>query len=168
MNRLQFFTVSTSCPEAVGSELNSFLAAHRILAIDKHFVDNGADSFWSICVTYTDAPEGTAGKRKAQQQKVDYRKILSEEDFARFVQLRDLRNRLAREEGVVPYMVFNNEQLAQMVQGQLRSRTALLGISGVGEARVEKYGSEFLQLLRQIFPDDRDGETAPDNTGRDS
>ena len=33
-------------------ELNSFLRANRILSVDRHFVQDGANSVWAICVSY--------------------------------------------------------------------------------------------------------------------
>ena len=46
-------------------------------------------------------------------------------------------------------MVFTNEQLAQMVQGRATTRSDLEKIDGVGDARIEKYGPRFLELLNR-------------------
>jgi len=47
------------------------------------------------------------------------------------------------------YAVFTNEQLAEMVQRRVASAAALREISGVGEARIEKYGAAFLDILKE-------------------
>ena len=47
------------------------------------------------------------------------------------------------------YAVFTNEQLAEMVQRRVTSAAALREIAGIGEARVEKYGPAFLDLIEQ-------------------
>jgi len=163
MNRYQFFTVSASCSDAANTKLNDFLIGHRIIAVEKHFVADGANSFWSFCVTYTEDQEGLSGRKKGQRQRVDYRELLSEDEFSIYARLRELRNQLAKKEGVAPYLVFNNEQLARMVQNKVRSKAALLEISGVGQARVDKYSQEFLPLLQELFSEKNHGETTPHN-----
>jgi superfamily II DNA helicase RecQ len=42
------------------------------------------------------------------------------------------------------YAVFSNEQLAQIVSRQCQSLADLAQIEGVGQARVDKYGSAIL------------------------
>ena len=61
--------------------------------------------------------------------------------------LRDWRKAVAEKEGVPVYVVLTNEQLAQMVQKQVKSKAGLKEIEGVGDARVEKYGEALVQLL---------------------
>lgn len=65
-----------------------------------------------------------------------------------FARLRALRKTLAEQEGVPAYALFTNEQLAGMVQRRVRTVGDLREIDGVGEARVEKYGGAFLDILR--------------------
>ncbi len=87
--------------------------------------------------------------RSAQRSKVDYREVLNEQDFAVFAKLRDLRKEIAQASGVPVYAVFNNEQLAKMVQEKARTKADLEAIAGVGDARIEKYGPRFLDFLKQ-------------------
>ena len=56
----------------VAGELNSFLRAHRILSVDRHFVQDGANSIWAICVSHIgDAIRPLAAG--AKRPKVNYR-----------------------------------------------------------------------------------------------
>ncbi|MCP4545210.1 MAG: DNA helicase RecQ [bacterium] len=66
---------------------------------------------------------------------------------ARFERLRDLRRRLAAEAGVPPYVVFHDRTLTAMAALQPRTKGALLEISGVGEAKLERWGAAFLDAL---------------------
>ena len=50
--------------------------------------------------------------------------MLSESDFAVFATLGELRRELAQADGVAPYLVFNNRQLAEMVQKKIRTSGA--------------------------------------------
>lgn len=145
--RLDFFTISILNPEPQAEELNRFLADHKVFKIDREFVNDGDGSFWSVCVT--------SGNRHSQQggrkPSIDYREVLSPEDFSIFSRLRDFRKSLASRDGVPPYAVLTNEQLAAIVQNQITSLEALKALEGVGSARIEKYGRDILSLTSEIF-----------------
>ncbi len=131
-------------------ELNGFLRSHRVLAVDRYFVDQGTNSFWSVCVDYLEGATGSERHNgRGGKPKVDYREVLSAEDFAVFAQLRQWRKEAATAEGVPVYMVFTNEQLAHMVRQRVATKTDLAKIDGVGDARVEKYGEAVLEILRR-------------------
>lgn len=97
--------------------------------------------------------ESTArkGRTFAGKSKVDYREVLSPEDFAVYAKLREARKQIAQQEAVPIYTVFTNEQLAQMVQGRATSRAELEKIMGVGDARLEKYGARMLETLKSAW-----------------
>ncbi len=61
--------------------------------------------------------------------------------------LRELRTRLAREEGRPPYLIFNDATLKSMCARKPTSPAEMLNVSGVGEHKYEKYGDEFLNLI---------------------
>jgi ATP-dependent DNA helicase RecQ len=69
--------------------------------------------------------------------------------------LRQLRKELSDREGLPAYAIFNNEQLAEMVRRQVTTIESLRKIPGVGEGRVEKYGTAFLSCLREISANQR-------------
>jgi hypothetical protein len=52
------FTLSVHDPGAAEHELNGFLASHRVLSVDRRFVEEGERSFWSFCVDFVDARRG--------------------------------------------------------------------------------------------------------------
>ncbi len=125
--------------------LNAFLASHRVLGVDKCFAGNG----WTFCVEWLDgAPVRSLNVRAGA--KIDYRAVLSPEDFAKFARLRALRKEMAAEDGVAPYMILTDAQLAEVVKLEAPSPTALKKINGFGEARCEKYGERILSELRNM------------------
>lgn len=148
--KLRFFTIPIRGGGGdAADELNRFLSAHRILSVDRSFVQDGANSAWALCVSFETAEESPqVGKRG----KIDYREVLNEQDFAAFAKLRTLRKELAEKEGIPAYAVLTNEQLAEMVQRRVLTATALREIAGIGDARIEKYGEAFLRLLREALP----------------
>ncbi len=160
----KFFYIAVRDPGPAESELNAFLVNHRVLSVERRWVDQGGDSFWAFCVDYFDSAYGSGSLDKSRGGRTrgkDYREILSPDDFTRFAQLRELRKELAQAEAVPVYTIFTNEQLAQMVQAQVQSRADLERIAGVGDARIEKYGQRFLEVLRRDVdkPDETSGES---------
>ena len=61
--------------------------------------------------------------------------------------LRDQRRALAEAAGVPPYVVFHDATLKEMVRHRPRDAGDLLAISGVGAAKLERYGEAFLAVL---------------------
>jgi ATP-dependent DNA helicase RecQ len=70
-------------------------------------------------------------------------------DIVLWEALRECRQQLAAEHNVPPYVVFHDSTLRQMVNERPTDPEALLEISGVGQAKLEKYGETFLGVIRQ-------------------
>ena len=49
--KYHFFTIAAQTPEPDQEALNQFCGQHRVVSVEKQFVAQGLDSFWSICVT---------------------------------------------------------------------------------------------------------------------
>lgn len=145
---IQVFTIPAFGGSTENSELNQFLASNRIAGIQREFINDGLNSHWSICVTTADADSTITPVKKSR---VDYREVLSEQDFAMFAKLRTLRKEMSEKEGVPPYTLFTNEQLAEMVRRRVATDTALVGIDGIGPGRVSKYGETFLAELKSAL-----------------
>jgi ATP-dependent DNA helicase RecQ len=71
-----------------------------------------------------------------------------EYDQTLFEHLRGLRKRMADERVVPPFVIFGNATLQQMASYFPQSRESLSRISGVGTAKLEQFGEEFLALIR--------------------
>jgi len=50
---------------------------------------------------------------------------------------------------VPPYVVFHDATLSEMVERRPRTRAELAHVSGVGERKLDAYGVEFLQVIRE-------------------
>jgi ATP-dependent DNA helicase RecQ len=62
--------------------------------------------------------------------------------------LRDTRAKLAREQGVPAYVIFHDATLYAMLRERPQDREALAAVSGVGAHKLERYGAQFLSVLR--------------------
>ncbi len=134
-------------PASGGSEelaaLNRLLASSRVAELRQEFVQAGLNSYWAVSVTTLQEQV----QRTQPVKKVDYKEVLSPEEFELFASLRECRRVLAEELGIPVYSIFTNEQLAAMTREKPNSRSALRSIPGVGEARAEKYGDPFLHKI---------------------
>lgn len=99
-------------------ELNGFLRGHRILSVKRELLCDGPQSRWCICVEYLDGliceiPERDNWPRK---ERIDYREILSEEEFARFAKMRASRKTLAEEDHIPAYAIMMDERMAELAK----------------------------------------------------
>ncbi len=73
---------------------------------------------------------------------------VSNEDMPLFESLRALRKRLSEAAGVPAYVVFNDATLADMVALKPDDVEQMRQVSGVGQAKLDRYGEEFLAEIR--------------------
>lgn len=66
-----------------------------------------------------------------------------------FQMLVDLRNKVAKEKGKPPYVIFQDPSLEAMATTYPITTEELLNIPGVGAGKVKKYGKEFLELIKR-------------------
>ncbi len=64
--------------------------------------------------------------------------------------LRKLRTQLARQQGVPPYVVFHDATLLAMLRAMPVDEHELAGVSGVGEAKLKRYGADFLKVINAV------------------
>jgi superfamily II DNA helicase RecQ len=158
----RFFVIPVQSSESAEADLNAFLASHKVLTIDRRWVDLGANSFWAICIDYIAAGGKSADRDKnLTRSRIDYKEVLTAEEFGVFSQLRSIRKDIAQLEAIPVYTVFTNEQLAQIIQCRCRTKADLTQIEGIGEARSDKYAARILPLLKTLpeKPDASGGES---------
>jgi len=70
---------------------------------------------------------------------------------ALFETLRKLRKRLADQAGVPPYVIFHDASLREMAQRQPSTLDEFAMIAGVGQAKLARYGSEFITAIKNAI-----------------
>jgi ATP-dependent DNA helicase RecQ len=85
-------------------------------------------------------------------------------DGSLFEKLRELRNKVAKELSIPPYMVFHDRSLQVMSQEKPRSPEEMQKVYGVGERKFAKYGSRFLDVIRQHCEPASFAESGPSET----
>lgn len=92
--------------------------------------------------------ESKAKKEKKAKKKKLSGADLTEADEGLFEKLRALRMEIAKAEKVPPYIVFSDKTLIHMCAVKPQSKDEMLEVSGVGEAKYQKYGEKFLEALK--------------------
>jgi ATP-dependent DNA helicase RecQ len=72
-----------------------------------------------------------------------------EKDNELFELLREQRKEISQDEGVPPYVVFHDSTLKEMSRDFPTDRDELLKFSGVGKAKLDKYGDQFLKIINE-------------------
>ncbi|MBU1777097.1 MAG: ATP-dependent DNA helicase, partial [Gammaproteobacteria bacterium] len=70
--------------------------------------------------------------------------------------LKAKRTELAREQGVPPYVIFHDSTLLEILNRKPHTLDEMGQISGVGQAKLAKYGDAFLQVVEDVANGDRD------------
>lgn len=73
------------------------------------------------------------------------------EDNELFIILKNLRREIAENEGIPPYIVFGDNTLKEMSLRMPINKEQLLDISGVGEKKIDKYGDEFINKVKEYI-----------------
>ncbi|RLM16147.1 ATP-dependent DNA helicase RecQ [Gibbsiella quercinecans] len=71
-----------------------------------------------------------------------------------FAKLRKLRKSIADEENIPPYVVFNDATLLEMAEQMPTRASELLSVNGVGQRKLERFGTPFMAMIRDHLADD--------------
>ena len=88
-------------------------------------------------------PAITASRRRPEAE-------LTEAERPLWDALRACRRRLAEQHGVPPYVIFHDATLRDMLEQRPLDERTLLAINGVGDSKLERFGAEFLEVLREF------------------
>ena len=145
------------------SSVVGFLADKEVLSIRDHFFVTDDVPYLPLVVCYraaqppAPAPSGTAGPSRDDS----WRDQLTEADWPLFKTLRAWRSERCKQEGVPPYVICNNRQLAAIARKRPATLASLGEIDGFGEAKLKKYGQDLLTLLAGAEPPSPEAGHAP-------
>ena len=97
-----------------------------------------------------DLASGGAGKGSRRDKRAAAAStVVGEADAKLFDALKALRTRLAQEQKIPAYAVFPDRTLAELASHRPTSARAFREIHGVGDAKLERYGAAFLDVILQ-------------------
>jgi superfamily II DNA helicase RecQ len=137
------------------SLLKDFLKSHMILSVKDHFFAKNEQQYLTLVMTYSPAAGGgDVEVRHNSKDKTDesWKELITEADMGIFNLLREWRGKRSKIEGVPPYILFTNRQLALIVKTKPQSLSELQKIDGIGESKTKKYGSYVLSITKVEGP----------------
>nr|WP_178111478.1 DNA helicase RecQ [Rhizobium skierniewicense] len=76
---------------------------------------------------------------------------LPDEDAALFQALRERRMEIARTQNLPPYVIFHDKTLIELAGARPTSRAEMAKVPGVGDAKLDRYGPAFLEVISQFM-----------------
>lgn len=67
--KMQFFSIPVLDSASASDALNAFLTTHRVVQVERQFVVDGANSLWSVCVSYIDSESRPANATALKWQR---------------------------------------------------------------------------------------------------
>ncbi|PHF01562.1 DNA helicase RecQ [Bacillus wiedmannii] len=126
------------------SEFIEFLISDELIAVEH-------GTYPTLKVTEK-GKEVLLGKENVlRKERVETRQIV--QDHPLFEVLREVRKEIAQGEGVPPFVIFSDQTLKDMCAKMPQSDSELLTVKGIGEHKLVKYGSHFLQAVQHFIKD---------------
>ncbi|WP_074532481.1 DNA helicase RecQ [Bacillus paranthracis] len=124
------------------SEFIEFLISDELIAVEH-------GTYPTLKVTEK-GKEVLLGKENVlRKERVETRQIV--QDHPLFEVLREVRKEIAQGEGVPPFVIFSDQTLKDMCAKMPQSNSELLTVKGIGEHKLVKYGSHFLQAVQHFI-----------------
>lgn len=100
-----------------------------------------------------DRPALFMNTEKSAEPRPEHRQsaVPADIDQSLFALLKDMRRQIAERERVPAYIIFTDHTLQDMCRKQPVSDMAFLSVSGVGQVKLEKYGSRFMSVIREYL-----------------
>ena len=151
--QIKLFAIPASDDGRLQDDLNNFLANHKILEVEQKFFDNEKGGYWSFCIRYI--TDSTKKYLPAQQSfsgktKPNYKDILSEQEYKSFLLLKEVRIEISKEDGVLPYNIFTDAELVEIIRLPEKNENSISKINGIGEKRAVKYWKRVVDKSMEI------------------
>ena len=152
------------------SRVRDFLADKAVEAISDHFFERDGQPWLLLVVRYRlvsgglteqagQATQKTTASKPTKARDESWRELLDKADWPLFNRIREWRGERSRAEGIPPYVVCNNRELAALVKRRPTTLAQIAELDGFGDAKLKKYGAELLAFIAQagVEPESENG-----------
>jgi superfamily II DNA helicase RecQ len=153
---MKYKTFSLPCHICEGEqleEMDKFIATHNIANVEKHFYQ-AADgtACWAFCISYLEhgaarfTPSDNYANFKAKtEEKKDYSKILTEEQYKKFEAFKEIRKKLVADSTKPAYTIFTDYELSEIAKLENPDEKSVIAIKGISKNKAEKFGKLLLE-----------------------
>lgn len=122
--------------------VEQFCANKKVAKVKSKFFESDRQSFWTIAVHYELLPS-----KSFNRQLTD----LDEGQQMLYELLANWRKEKALHEEFPPYLVCKNKQFIAIIEQRCTTLDSLSKITGIGKAKLQKYGKEIIQITRSFY-----------------
>ncbi len=148
--------ISLSFNSALGGfdddEVREFLKDKELVSSRDYLFVKNETPYLVFVLKYCPVAQDVVKSRSIQKER-SWKKSLSEHEMGLFNLLRDWRSQRCKKDGIPPYVVLTNQQIADIVKRRPQTLSDLVKIDGIGKNRVDKYGKDILSISKVIVRD---------------
>lgn len=108
--------------------------------MESNFFERKGSHYCAVLLEYEPmiSQDENMSYKPVEKREDNFKNLLKEEDWPLFKRLREWRGEVSKKEGVPPYIIFTNKQLAKIAFTRPVSLNALQQIEGVGNVKIWK------------------------------
>ncbi len=142
------------------SRFRDFIKDKEVVSLSDHFFLRDGVPYLTLVVGFHHPlfeEIGENPKKERGKRDESWRDLLKEHDMPLYNTLRNWRNDTAKQEGIPPYVICTNRELAMLCVARPQNLNGLGEIKGIGEGKLKKYGGPILSLLAMGEPGAKGG-----------
>ncbi len=144
--QIKIFTMPIVGGEQIAEEMNLFLRAQKVLQVEHHLITLKTEAFWSFYIKYVENITGEGTTTGFDKPKIDYKEVLDDASFKRYMQFKEVRLTLSKTENIPAYTIMTNGQMAELSKIEDLTIAKMKTVKGLGEKTIEKYGKHFMTV----------------------
>jgi len=158
LKELNFSTDNKAIQKDIDKQLDTL---EELLEAKLSYFEGLTDGFNTDTFLNLRAKSVFLGKEKPKKQRKTI--IDGTTNVELFELLRELRNQIAKREGLVHFQIFTQKSLYAMCELLPTSKQELKEVHGMGKTRIEKYGADILKVITD-YCNENDIETSNDHS----
>lgn len=148
----------------VDDELREFLTDKELISANDYLVTKDNIPYLTFVLKYFPFRTEVAPTANKKADSEEWRRVLTEEQMGLFNLLRDWRSKRCKKDGVPPYVLLTNNQLAMIVKLRPQSLAELSKLDGIGKKKIDTFGLEILEITKLNVSASPPAETAGPQT----
>lgn len=126
-----------------------FCVNKRVHKIETKFFTRNHQPFWTVAIHYGQILFDEKNLRIAGTPAPE--ESLDDQQKALLLRMKEWRKQRAGDEGLPVYMLSTNAHFVSIIQQKCTSLESLKLVKGFGKSKIEKYGKELTEMVRQFY-----------------